>query len=195
MKKSAISVPTTETANLPSNNQCCLGKIPTPLESHPKEARCQNACKHNRRFFLRNVSNTTRRFRRISQIKASGFFQDSIDYSTAGLLFISLGKVFFNDATVNADRSVYTFNFDLKKGLDSAFSRDTFAKLPEVLQKMFFSVAKVENKQRLILRPLLFHIYLCKMLRKRRRICEKFSYERSCLHQVSSNRFIFKAAN
>lgn len=78
-------------------------------------------------------------------LKASGFFQDSIDYSTAGLLFISLGKVFFNDATVNADRSVYTFNFDLKKGLDSAFSRDTFAKLPEVLQKMFFSVAKVEN--------------------------------------------------
>ena len=33
----------------------------------------------------------------------------------------------------------------MKKGLDSTFSRDAFLGLPEVLQKLFFTVSKVEN--------------------------------------------------
>ena len=80
-----------------------------------------------------------------SLIKISGLFGDNVDYSTVGVVFVLFGKVFFTDATANADHTVYTFDFDLKKGLDSALTRDTFSKLPELLQKLFFSIAKVQN--------------------------------------------------
>ena len=80
-----------------------------------------------------------------SLTKVVGLFGEDINYSTMGVVFILFGRVFFSDATANADHSVYTFDFDLKKGLDSAITRETFAKLPELLQKLFFSLAKVEN--------------------------------------------------
>ncbi|MDE6211346.1 MAG: hypothetical protein K2G42_05195 [Clostridia bacterium] len=72
------------------------------------------------------------------------------------------GRVFFTDATANADHSVYTFDFDLKKGLDSAITRETFAKLPELLQKLFFSIAKVENYEDMLSKtpPLKGKIYI-----------------------------------
>ena len=77
--------------------------------------------------------------------KTVAIFGEDVNYSTMGVVFISFGKVFFTDGTANADHSVYTFDFDLKKGLDSAVTREAFAKLPELLQKLFFSIAKVEN--------------------------------------------------
>ncbi len=68
-----------------------------------------------------------------------------VDYSTPGALFVALGGIFFTDGNVNADGTKYYFDFDLKKGLDNAVSKDMFLSLPEVLQKVFFSLAKVEN--------------------------------------------------
>lgn len=78
-------------------------------------------------------------------IKVAGTFGEDVNYSTMGVVFTLFGRAFFTDATANADHSVYTFDFDLKKGLDSDIARETFAKLPELLQKLFFSIAKVEN--------------------------------------------------
>ena len=79
-------------------------------------------------------------------IKSVGFLGEDIDYSTLGSLFEAMGKVFFSDGTVNnAEHTKFAFDFDLKKGLDSSFSRKIFGDLPEVLQKLFFSIADVEN--------------------------------------------------
>lgn len=79
-------------------------------------------------------------------IQAVGLLGDGVDYTTPGALFEAMAEVFFTDATVNdKEGTKFTFDFDLKKGLDSTFSRDAFFGLPEVLQKLFFTVSKVEN--------------------------------------------------
>ncbi|MDE7215601.1 MAG: hypothetical protein K2O08_02210, partial [Clostridia bacterium] len=83
--------------------------------------------------------------------QAVGLLGDGVDYTTPGALFESIGGVFFTDGTVNdSERTEFAFDFDLKKGLDSAFAREAFGKLPEILQKLFFSVAKVENYEDLL---------------------------------------------
>lgn len=70
----------------------------------------------------------------------------NVDYSTPGILFESLANVFFTDGGVmNAEGDEYVFDFDLKKGLSSAFTINMFENLPQVLQKAFFSIAKVDS--------------------------------------------------
>ncbi|MDE7079951.1 MAG: hypothetical protein K2O95_07545, partial [Clostridia bacterium] len=79
-------------------------------------------------------------------IRAVGFLGEGIDYTTPGSLFEAMGNVFFSDGTVNDEKGEkFAFDFDLKRGLDSAFARNEFGELPQVLQKLFLSVAHAEN--------------------------------------------------
>ena len=57
-------------------------------------------------------------------IQAVGLLGDGVDYTTPGALFEAMAEVFFTDATVNdKEGTKFTFDFDLKKGLDSTFSK------------------------------------------------------------------------
>lgn len=68
-----------------------------------------------------------------------------VDYSTPGKLFVALGKAFFVDGTANAEHTEFTFRLDLRKGLQSAFSVQTFDGLPEVVRKLLYSLTGSED--------------------------------------------------
>lgn len=75
-----------------------------------------------------------------------GSFGEDLNYSTLGAVFEFLADIFFTDGSVtNADGSSFVFRFDLKKGLQSEKARSVFDGLPQVLQKIFLSIAGVDS--------------------------------------------------